>query len=116
MKFPDLVAKLRSGLRKLQNEPKEWWHKVYEGISAGIAKWKDITNDDGSQKLSVYHCTSWCRFPFFDVDFGWGLPLLARYAAKLGKKNSFHLMGPTKWGWKWNTSNGQAGKAGNVLI
>lgn len=24
---------------------------------------------------SVYTCSSWCRFPFYDADFGWGKPL-----------------------------------------
>ena len=25
--------------------------------------------------MTVYKCSSWCKFPLYDTDFGWGKPL-----------------------------------------
>lgn len=94
IKFPELVTKIRNGMRKLQNESKDS-HRVYEALSAGFASMKHVAGRDstaGSQNLDVYICTSWCRIPFYDVDFGWGRPFLVCYAAELGAKNTFLLI------------------------
>nr|BDW80083.1 BAHD acyltransferase [Arnebia euchroma] len=35
----------------------------------------------GESNLEQYICTSMCRFPFYDMDFGWGKPERANFAA-----------------------------------
>nr|BDW80081.1 BAHD acyltransferase [Echium plantagineum] len=35
----------------------------------------------GESNLEQYICTSMCRFPFYDMDFGWGKPERASFAA-----------------------------------
>lgn len=32
--------------------------------------------------VDVYICTSWCRFPLYEVDFGWGKPYWISHASK----------------------------------
>lgn len=29
----------------------------------------------GKADIDVYMFTSWCRFPFYEIDFGWGKPV-----------------------------------------
>lgn len=40
---------------------------------------------------SVYLCTSWCKFPLYEADFGWGKPILIN-VPKLLYKNLILLM------------------------
>ncbi|GMJ12484.1 hypothetical protein like AT3G30280 [Hibiscus trionum] len=28
-----------------------------------------------NKEMTVYRCSSWCKFPLYDIDFGWGKPL-----------------------------------------
>lgn len=35
-----------------------------------------------SAGVDVYICTSWCRFPIYEVDFGWGKPQWVSHASK----------------------------------
>ncbi|KAJ7957625.1 Vinorine synthase [Quillaja saponaria] len=43
------------------------------------------------QNKIVFRCSSWCRFPIYEVDFGWGKPMWASTAACVDK-NIFILM------------------------
>lgn len=42
-------------------------------------------------ELEFYILTSWCRFPFYEVDFGWGEPSWVTYA-NFSNKNVIALM------------------------
>ncbi|KAF8018544.1 hypothetical protein BT93_H3429 [Corymbia citriodora subsp. variegata] len=44
-------------------------------------------------EMDFYSCTSWCRFPFYEANFGWGRPVWAcRESAEGGGPNSILLM------------------------
>ncbi|KAI4297261.1 hypothetical protein L6164_037155 [Bauhinia variegata] len=40
-------------------------------LDAGIEYSKIIHRDD----IDVYTLSSWCRMPFYELDFGWGKPI-----------------------------------------
>ncbi|XP_060167905.1 acetyl-CoA-benzylalcohol acetyltransferase-like [Lycium barbarum] len=49
---------------------------VDEIISLSINCGTEIINKFGQgDKMDIYACTSWCRFPWYEVDFGWGKPI-----------------------------------------
>ncbi|KAL6283248.1 hypothetical protein ACE6H2_014177 [Prunus campanulata] len=66
-----LVAKIRGGLEETKEryaaevviDSNEAWQKM---------KWylNLLKNDD----IDNFLCTSWCRFPFYEANFGWGKP------------------------------------------
>ncbi|CAN4111940.1 unnamed protein product [Withania somnifera] len=33
-------------------------------------------------EMDIYPCTSWCRFPWYEADFGWGKPFWVRSVSK----------------------------------
>ncbi|XP_021802989.1 BAHD acyltransferase BIA1-like [Prunus avium] len=69
----DLVAKLREGIDELKEKYAKKLvfdsNEAWQGIKDKHSKLK---NDD---EMEIYSCTSWCRFPFYEADFGWGKPL-----------------------------------------
>ncbi|KAI5332716.1 hypothetical protein L3X38_022845 [Prunus dulcis] len=68
----DLVAKLREGIEELKEKYAKKLvfdsNEAWQGIKDKHTKLK---NDD---EMEIYSCTSWCRFPFYEADFGWGKP------------------------------------------
>ncbi|KAI5332701.1 hypothetical protein L3X38_022830 [Prunus dulcis] len=79
-----LVAKLRKGVE-------EFKIKYGNGVSGeeacqffrefGNLMTRDVDN---------YNCSSWCRFPFYETNFGWGKPLWV--CQSTGMKNLIVLM------------------------
>ncbi|KAL6190526.1 hypothetical protein ACLB2K_036920 [Fragaria x ananassa] len=41
------------------------------------------------QNLVVYRCSSWCRFPIYEADFGWGKPFWVTIASCVLKNTIF---------------------------
>ncbi|PRQ40011.1 putative salutaridinol 7-O-acetyltransferase [Rosa chinensis] len=41
------------------------------------------------QNLVVYRCSSWCRFPVYEADFGWGKPIWVTIASCVMKNSIF---------------------------
>lgn len=41
------------------------------------------------QNLVVYRCSSWCRFPIYEADFGWGKPIWVTIASCVLKNTIF---------------------------
>nr|BDW80084.1 BAHD acyltransferase [Symphytum officinale] len=78
--FTRLVSELRGA--------KQGFCDKFKGISAQEFR-KEILKSveymkvisDGESKLDQYICTSMCRFPFYDMDFGWGKPERVSFAA-----------------------------------
>lgn len=33
------------------------------------------SDDEESQIVTMFCCASWCRFPMYEADFGWGKPV-----------------------------------------
>ncbi|KAK7302467.1 hypothetical protein RJT34_13357 [Clitoria ternatea] len=61
-----LVKKMREGMRKFEERLKE------EGGFISVVKEGVSSNSNSSV---VYKCSSWCKFPVLDADFGWGKPV-----------------------------------------
>ncbi|XP_034197482.1 BAHD acyltransferase At5g47980-like [Prunus dulcis] len=69
VELESLVHKLRKGI----DEFKEKYGNGFSGEDAfqGIEGLKNLIMNDSTE---TYHCTSWCRFSFYETDFGWGKP------------------------------------------
>lgn len=77
MEFHELVAKMRSEttaffdekVRKLSDGGDEGSLVVLESVNERKEMMEKIGMDN------TYCCTSWCRFPLYEMDFGWGNPI-----------------------------------------
>lgn len=49
------------------------------------------SDDEESQIVTMFCCASWCRFPMYEADFGWGKPVWFT-TSKCPVKNSIVLM------------------------
>ncbi|KAI5311295.1 hypothetical protein L3X38_000025 [Prunus dulcis] len=69
VELESLVHKLRKGI----DEFKEKYANGFSGEDAfqAIEGLKNLIMNDSTE---TYHCTSWCRFSFYETDFGWGKP------------------------------------------
>ncbi|GMJ13697.1 hypothetical protein like AT3G26040 [Hibiscus trionum] len=61
-----LAAKLHDAIRKVDDE---YVRKIGEGAVDYIKFLRNKT------KSGTFIIVSWCRFPFYEVDFGWGKPV-----------------------------------------
>ncbi|GMH26973.1 hypothetical protein Nepgr_028816 [Nepenthes gracilis] len=68
MKLDMLVAEMREGRRKffeyLKSMKGSQWFSVVQTTHANL---------NSTANLCI--CTSWCRFAFYEADFGWGKPI-----------------------------------------
>jgi len=76
----DLVSKMKESLREFC----DMWAKQLGGKEKDacfISEWlKEATSvvkdsDCGGESQSLFFYSSWCRFPMYEVDFGWGKPI-----------------------------------------
>lgn len=66
----DLVAKLRSGIRSINDD---FIKQVQNGEYLNhLSKTVDLYLNGG---MEFCNFSSWCRFPVYEVDFGWGKPV-----------------------------------------
>ncbi|KAI5674942.1 hypothetical protein M9H77_05892 [Catharanthus roseus] len=71
--FSALISKLRNGKQKLLENIISKEKLTYESQMQELTKCLDQLN---ISSLDTYFCSSWCRFPVYDIDFGWGKPIL----------------------------------------
>ncbi|XP_047314467.1 BAHD acyltransferase At5g47980-like [Impatiens glandulifera] len=73
IKVYELVAKIRKEMSEFCNTkaPKLKGAEGFREIMGCIGKWAFhfLTNKD------IYRCSSWCRTPLYETDFGWGKPI-----------------------------------------
>jgi shikimate O-hydroxycinnamoyltransferase len=74
MELPDLVCKIKQGLSEFCDVyPKEFAGKEKENLSF-ISESLQHVNDSYSDDQTMLTFSSWCGFPIYEVDFGWGKP------------------------------------------
>ncbi|XP_054793045.1 stemmadenine O-acetyltransferase-like [Prosopis cineraria] len=73
MNLQGLVIHLRKGLEQFT---KEHVQKLQEGNNAFMTVCEGLKDLELVYKegIDFYGCTSWCRFAFYEADFGWGKP------------------------------------------
>ncbi|KAK4789321.1 hypothetical protein SAY86_020640 [Trapa natans] len=79
LKLPELVCLLRKGLRKYQGEIMEIIGgevRVEKILQAGV----DFVEHMAEEGVDNFNCSSWCKFPLYEADFGWGKPIWASLA------------------------------------
>ncbi|XAR54836.1 Alcohol O-acetyltransferase, partial [Bertholletia excelsa] len=92
-----LVSAMRKGMVDFVNKyvkdksPKECYTLVCQSLKE--AKKVLGKNDE----IDVYKCTSLCRYPFEQMDFGWGKPVWVGFSSSV-VKNTFHLSDATEGG------------------
>ncbi|GMN62089.1 hypothetical protein TIFTF001_031160 [Ficus carica] len=92
MEVDDIVAKMRKGLKELCNEKANRF-KGEDGYSIFL-EYSKLTGEFCKMGVKMYNCSSRCKFPLYEVDFGWGKPTWItnpRYAM-----NAITLMGTKK--------------------
>ncbi|KAI9076280.1 hypothetical protein K1719_041775 [Acacia pycnantha] len=75
MELHELVKKMRQGKKEFIEKKAR---KFNEG--GGFEAVMEFMKDRGEilkkkKETVVYKCTSWCRFPLYEVDYGWGNPV-----------------------------------------
>lgn len=77
----DLEFKIREGLCEFcEIYPKKFARKdkdlsfIYECLKQVSTPVSGI-DDNNNNNQSLIVCSSWCRFPIYDADFGWGKPI-----------------------------------------
>ncbi|KAI3948363.1 hypothetical protein MKW98_013861 [Papaver atlanticum] len=68
--YPDLVSKVRDSIKKIDGDYIEELRTT--DMLLNFLKMNE--NKASGQSTSMLHFTSWCRFPIYDADFGWGKP------------------------------------------
>ncbi|GMN62087.1 hypothetical protein TIFTF001_031159 [Ficus carica] len=72
MDVGDIVARMRKGLKDFCNEKANIF-KGENGYSLVFESFK-LEGEFFKTGMRMYSCTSRCKFPFYEVDFGWGKP------------------------------------------
>ncbi|PQQ14796.1 BAHD acyltransferase [Prunus yedoensis var. nudiflora] len=82
-----LVSKLRKGLE-------EFKVKYGNGISREdvFQQCIELSKLVGKVDIDTYCSTSWCRFPFYEADFGWGKPSWMSIPSTVEIKNMISLV------------------------
>ncbi|KAF4365673.1 hypothetical protein F8388_007506 [Cannabis sativa] len=76
IEFQEIVNKIRYETTSFYNETVRRIKGDEEGttlIFESMNKQGEIIKTTGD--LDFYYSSSWCRFPFYDIDFGWGKPV-----------------------------------------
>ncbi|KAL3497726.1 hypothetical protein ACH5RR_040458 [Cinchona calisaya] len=71
--------------------------KYYSLIGENLEEVRKVTRENKTSEIESYRCSSWCRYPFSEMNFGWGQPIwVGTFNGK--KKNTFTLMDSVKQG------------------
>lgn len=75
-KMEELVAELRNAINKYKENhvSKLRGDGAIDMISQGAKEGGDFVR---REDVNLFVCSSWCKFDFYEVDFGWGRPIWA---------------------------------------
>ena len=74
--FHGLVGQLKKGIENFRsNYGKKFTNDELPSIVFGSLRGGSQCFSDSNNPINVYLCSSWCRFPLYQMDFGWGKPV-----------------------------------------
>ncbi|PKI77052.1 hypothetical protein CRG98_002555 [Punica granatum] len=79
LKLQALVFHLRNGIRERQQQYIEQLLGEH-GVPATLETARDYGVLLANERVNFYSCSSWCKFPLYTADFGWGKPTWASVA------------------------------------
>ncbi|KAH0718211.1 hypothetical protein KY285_014242 [Solanum tuberosum] len=72
--LPTLVRNLRRGVEVAYKKDHVEQNELILEVVKSMRKGKKPFEDNNDEYENVYSCSNVCRFPFYNVDFGWGKP------------------------------------------
>lgn len=69
--YPVLVAKIRKSIKEIDGE----FIKTLQDAEKTLSAKRKMGQMVYSGELELYSFTSWCGFPIYETDFGWGKPM-----------------------------------------
>ncbi|XP_071724911.1 epi-neemfruitin B 7-O-acetyltransferse L7AT-like [Rutidosis leptorrhynchoides] len=91
----DLIANMKRGVQ----DASEAAENVYKGdgvVTFACEMARELENLGKREDMDFYVSTSWCKFPFYETDFGWGKPTWVSPGLKLF--NNFFILIDSKDG------------------
>ncbi|PON71600.1 Transferase [Trema orientale] len=81
-----IVHKMKKLVNEFVNEKAMKFKDDVLSVIGEFSKWSDF------KEMELYNCSiSWCKFPLYETDFGWGKPIWVS-SASLSFKNSIILV------------------------
>uniref|UniRef100_A0A2N9FW37 Uncharacterized protein n=1 Tax=Fagus sylvatica TaxID=28930 RepID=A0A2N9FW37_FAGSY len=87
----ELVAKMRKGLIEFCNENANKF-KGDEGFQMVSDLLKEQSELMNRMDINIYRCSSLCKFPLYETDFGWGKPIWITNYSRNYNKNLIVLL------------------------
>ncbi|KAM3690786.1 hypothetical protein ACB098_09G150100 [Castanea mollissima] len=91
IELDELVAKMRKGLIDFCNEMANKF-KGNEGFQMVCESLKERGEIMNRMDITIYRCTSLCKLPLYEFDFGWGKPMWITNNSRNCFKNLIVLM------------------------
>ncbi|XP_062109526.1 stemmadenine O-acetyltransferase-like [Humulus lupulus] len=85
MELGIVVHKMKKLVNEFVNDKAMKFKDDVLSVLGEFSKWRDF------QEMELYSCSSWCKFPLYETDFGWGKPMWVS-SASLAFKNSIILV------------------------
>ncbi|KAI3833147.1 hypothetical protein MKW92_031544 [Papaver armeniacum] len=85
--YPDLVGKIRESIKKVDAD----YVREIRTTDAQLDAFKLLSQNCASGLALMLNFSSWCRFPIYEADFGWGKPTWVS-TGELAIKNMVMLM------------------------
>ncbi|OWM70692.1 hypothetical protein CDL15_Pgr014365 [Punica granatum] len=73
--LPSLVGELRGAISKVDGEFVSGLRQDKSLISSSFEKVLGVGLSEYGHGVDHFVCSSWCKFGFYDIDFGWGRPI-----------------------------------------